>query len=195
MPRSSSQETAKRTALAAMVREGRAGFFPKVGEVRPPADDGTGKAFARSRKRSRIWAGGDPGGDGAWGSLKSAASGANIVRSPTLSGDRSFAIPVPAPPATCTAGDLCYMNADFYPSGAEPPRDHPSGRHPRKPCLRPSSPALPLRPPATCISAARAPRCSTGSMRATPRARCCCASRTPTASVRPRRLPQRSSTG
>ena len=52
-----------------------------------------------------------------------------------------------------------------------------------------SSPASLPRPPASCTSAARARRCSTGSTPGTPAARCCCASRTPTASARPTRRP------
>ena len=53
-----------------------------------------------------------------------------------------------------------------------------------------SSPALPHRRPGSSISAARAPRCSTGSTRAATAAACCCASRTRTGNARrPRRSP------
>ena len=48
-----------------------------------------------------------------------------------------------------------------------------------------SSPVSRPRPPASSISEARAPPCSTGSMRAGAAARCCCGSRTPTASAPP----------
>ena len=49
--------------------------------------------------------------------------------------------------------------------------------------------------PASCTSAARARRCSTGSTPSASAASSCCASRTPTASARPRRRSRRSSTG
>ncbi len=58
-----------------------------------------------------------------------------------------------------------------------------------------SSPASRPPRPASCISAGRAPRCSTGSMRAGAAASSCCASRTPTARARPMRRSRRSSTG
>ena len=49
-------------------------------------------------------------------------------------------------------------------------------------------------PPASCISAARARPCSTGSTPSATAARCCCASRTPTGSARPTPPSRRSST-
>ena len=55
----------------------------------------------------------------------------------------------------------------------------------RRSCHRPSSRVLPPRPPASCISAARGRRCSTGLCQANGRHACCCASRIPTASARP----------
>ena len=51
-----------------------------------------------------------------------------------------------------------------------------------------------LRRPARSTSAARAPRCTTGSSPAGPGATSCCGSRTPTASAPPRRTSTRSST-
>ena len=62
------------------------------------------------------------------------------------------------------------------------------------PCTALAS-ASPHRPPATSTSAARAPRCSTGSSPGRPAAPSSCASRTPTRSAAPRRTPGSSSTG
>ena len=53
----------------------------------------------------------------------------------------------------------------------------------------------PLPDRVSCISAARARPCSTGSMPAISAARCCCASRTPTANAPPTPRSRRSSTG
>ena len=133
------------------------------------------------------------------GNAKGAPPDANIARSPTLAGDPSFAIPVPAPPATCTAGDLCYMNADFYPSA---------------PVLRLGPIALPSRAATRenhvrdrrhplCPLAHRLPAHRRRAHGAVQLALCpphrrhdaACASRTPTASARPKRPPPRSSTG
>ena len=58
-----------------------------------------------------------------------------------------------------------------------------------------SSPASPPPRPASCISAARARRCSTGCSPAITAASSCCGSRTPTRPARPRRRSTRSSTG
>ena len=58
-----------------------------------------------------------------------------------------------------------------------------------------SSPASRRRRPASCTSAARAPRCSTGCSRAITAASSCCASRIPIAPARPSRRSTRSSTG
>ena len=57
-----------------------------------------------------------------------------------------------------------------------------------------SSPASRPRRPASCISAARAPRCSTGCSPATTAASSCCGSRIPTRRARPRKRSTRSST-
>ena len=118
---------------------------------------------------------------------------ADVVGAQSSPPSRAPPVPCPAP---CTPDLLCYMNASLAApwcanSACPRPQTPPERFH----VQTPSSPASPPRPPAICISAARARRCSTGSMRATPAARCCCASRTPTASARPMRRPPPSSTG
>ena len=125
-----------------------------------------------------------------------ALADANIVRSPSPSGDRSCAIPSRlACPLHARRPMLHERRPIRHRRARAPHRSRSPAAFRESPCPRPSSPALPPRPPATCTSAARARRCSTGSMPATPAARCCCASRTPTASARPRPRPRRSSTG
>ena len=71
-------------------------------------------------------------------------------------------------------------------SNVEPSR-FPKGKCPT--CPNRSSPASLPRPPAFCISAVPAPRCSTGSMHADVAASSCCALRIPTGRVPPPKPP------